>query len=95
MDFNSNNKIVVSCSPGLNIALTHELEKLGFEIVKSDPKAVIISGTFNDAMKLNYKLRCANRVLWHIASFRAIHPNHLYKNARKIPWEEILIWPIS
>lgn len=90
MDYNSNNKLVVSCSPGLNIALTHELEGLGFEIMKSDPKAVIISGNFNDAMKLNYKLRCANRVLWHIASFRAIHPNHLYKNARKIPWEEIL-----
>ncbi len=90
MDLKQKNKIVVSCSPGLNIALAHELEELGFEIVKSDPKAVTISGVFRDVMMLNYKLRCANRVLWHIASFRAIHPNHLYKNARKIAWEEIL-----
>ena len=90
MELNQENKIVVACSPGLDIALTHELEGLGFEVKRAEPKAVITSGDFNDAMRLNYMLRSANRVLWHIASFRAIHPNHLYKNAKKIPWEEIL-----
>lgn len=90
MELDQENKIVVACSPGLDIALTHELEGLGFEVKIADPKAVITSGDFNDAMKLNYMLRSANRVLWHIASFRAIHPNHLYKNAKKIEWEEIL-----
>lgn len=90
MDTSSENNLVVSCSPGLNIALANELKGLGYEVVKSDPKAVIIHGDLNDAMKLNYKLRCANRVLWQIAGFRAIHPNHLYKNARKIHWEDYL-----
>lgn len=90
MELNKNNRIVVSCSPGLDIALTHELEGLGFVVEKADPKAVITSGDFNDVMKLNYMLRSANRVFWHITSFRAIHPNHLYKNAKKIPWEELL-----
>jgi len=90
MDTNTNNKLVISCSPGLNIALAHELQELGYEIKKSDPKAVIIEGDINDAMRLNYTLRCANRVLLQIAGFRAIHPNHLYKNARKIKWEEYL-----
>lgn len=90
MELNQENKIVVSCAPGLDIALTHELEGLGFVVTTTDPKAVITSGTFNDAMKLNYMLRSANRVLWHLVSFRAIHPNHLYKNAKKVAWEEIL-----
>jgi 23S rRNA G2445 N2-methylase RlmL len=90
MELNQKNRIVVSCSPGLDIALTHELEELGFEIIKTDPKAVITSGDFNDVINLNYRLRSANRVFWHIISFRAIHPNHLYKNAKKVPWEEIL-----
>lgn len=90
MELNQKNRIVVSCSPGLDIALSHELEGLGFEVDKADPKAVITSGDFNDVMKLNYMLRSANRVFWHITSFRAIHPNHLYKNAKKVPWEEIL-----
>lgn len=90
MDTTSDNILVVSCSPGLNTALSHELEDLGYAVIKSDPKAVIINGDLNDAMKLNYKLRCANRVLWQIAGFRSIHPNHLYKNARKIPWEDYI-----
>jgi 23S rRNA G2445 N2-methylase RlmL len=90
MDTTSNNILVISCSPGLNIALSHELEGMGYTIIKSDPKAVIINGDLTDAMKLNYQLRCANRVLWQIAGFRAIHPNHLHKNARKIPWENYL-----
>jgi putative N6-adenine-specific DNA methylase len=90
MDYNTRNRLVISCSPGLNIALTHELESLGYKVNKSDPKAVLIDGDMNDAMRLNYALRCANRVLLQIAQFRAIHPNHLYKNARKIPWEDYL-----
>lgn len=90
MDTTSDNILVISCSPGLNTALSHELEGLGYKVIKSDPKAVIINGDLADAMKLNYMLRCANRVLWKIAGFRAIHPNHLYKNARKIPWENYL-----
>lgn len=90
MDTSADNKLVVACSPGLNIALSHELEGLGYKVLKSDPKAVMINGSLNDAMKLNYKLRCANRILWQIAGFRSIHPNHLYKNARKIDWEKYL-----
>ena len=90
MDVSSENRLVVACAPGLNIALAHELDGLGYAVTKSDPKAVTIKGDLNDAMILNYKLRCANRVLWQIAGFRAIHPNHLYKNARKIHWEKFL-----
>lgn len=90
MDPDSKNTLVVACAPGLNLALSHELEELGMPIVRSEQKAVTITGTFEDAMRLNYQLRCANRVLWPIASFRAIHPNHLYKNAIKVPWEEMI-----
>jgi len=90
MDTGTENKLVIACAPGLNIALSHELENMGYAILTSDTKAVTISGKFDDAMKLNYTLRCANRVLWPITSFKAIHPNHLYKNASKIQWEELL-----
>ena len=90
MEIKKENRLVIACAPGLQTALSHELEGLGFEVLRSDPKAVLISGTLDDAMLLNYKLRCANRVLYPIGSFRAIHPNHLYKNARKIQWEDYL-----
>lgn len=90
MDTTSKNELVITCAPWLNSALSHELESMDYSVIKSDPKAVVISGNFEDAMKLNYTLRCANRVLLHISSFKAIHPNHLYKNARKVQWEMIL-----
>lgn len=90
MDLLSKNKIVVSCSPGLVEPVSSELSQLGYAVKSKDHKAVIIEGDFNDVMMLNYKLRTANKILWHLASFKAIHPNQLHKNAVKIPWEDIL-----
>jgi 23S rRNA G2445 N2-methylase RlmL len=90
MDLTTKNKIVVSCSPGLVEPVANELIQLGYAIKSKDHKAVIIEGNFNDVMTLNFKLRTANKILWHIASFKAIHPNQLYKNAIKIQWEDIL-----
>ena len=90
MDSDRKNKIILPCSPGLAEPVAKEITGLGFPVLKTDPKAVETEGTFNDAMLLNYKLRTANRVLWFISGFRGIHPNHLYKNAIKIPWEQIL-----
>lgn len=93
MDFTDNteaNKIVVSCSPGLVEAVSAELKQLGFPINGADQKAVITEGNFQDVMVLNYKMRTANKILWHITSFKATHPNQLYKNALKVQWERLL-----
>ena len=90
MDINQKNKIVITCAPGLNKSVARELEIHGFKVINSDPKAVTTEGTMRDVMILNYKLRTANRVLWHVASFKAAHPNQLYKNVRKVEWEKLL-----
>jgi putative N6-adenine-specific DNA methylase len=90
MDLKSKNKIVISCSPGLVESVIAELNVLGFGITGKDHKAVITEGSFHDVMELNYKMRTANKILWHITSFKALHPNQLYKNAVKVQWEDIL-----
>lgn len=90
MDSNQKNKIILPCAPGLSGPVGRELTGLGFPVLRTDPKAVETEGTFSDAMMLNYKMRTANRVLWFLTGFRAIHPNHLYKNAIKLPWEQLL-----
>ncbi len=90
MEFHQKNKLVITCAPGLNNSVARELKSHGFKVINSDPKAVTTEGTMRDVMILNYKLRTANRVLWHIASFRAAHPDQLYKNIRKIEWEKLL-----
>ncbi len=40
-----------------------------------------------DCMQLNLRLRCANRVLFLIESFTAVHPDRLYKQVKKLTWE--------
>ena len=80
--------IVITCSPGIATFLAEEVENLGFPIIKTDGKSITTSGSFTDTIILNYKLRTANRVLYRLFTFDARHPNHLYKNVTKFPWEE-------
>ena len=90
MDYKQKNKLVISCAPGLVESVEQELKSLGFYVTGKDQKAVITEGNIDDVMFLNYKMRTANKILWHIRSFKAVHPNQLYKNAIKIQWEDIL-----
>ncbi|UII32415.1 class I SAM-dependent RNA methyltransferase [Fulvivirga ulvae] len=80
-------KIVITCSPRVAPHLEKEVRQLGYQTVKTDHQSVELSGTFDDTLKLNLHLRTANRVLFHIKSFRADHPDQLYKRLRNIPWE--------
>lgn len=81
-------KIVITCSPRISPFLKTELEQLGFTNVKTDHQSAELSGTFEDTLKLNLHLRTANRILFHISSFRADHPDQLYSRLKKIPWED-------
>ncbi len=85
-----NRSIVITCLPFLADALEGEIVALGYDVLKKDSKAVTIEGNMHDAMKLNYYLRCANKVLYHFSSFRASGPDELYKYATQLEWEEFM-----
>jgi len=80
-------KIIVTCLPALAPILANEIKALGFKVINVDQKSVETSGSLEDTYQLNYCLRTASKVLYQIATFTAIHPNHLYKNIKKIEWE--------
>ncbi|MDH5474630.1 MAG: class I SAM-dependent RNA methyltransferase [Cyclobacteriaceae bacterium] len=86
----STSKIVITCPPRINVHLAKEVEHLGFKVHKTDRMGVQIIGTFNDAMKLNLHLRTGSKVLYQIHSFKAVHPDDLYKAVKKFPWEEYI-----
>ena len=44
----------------------------------------------NDAVRLNFKLRTAFRVLYFIKEFKALSANDLYTELKRIDWENIL-----
>lgn len=81
-------KIVVTCAPRVAPFLQKEIQQLGYGDTQVDHQSVMLSGTFTDTLKLNLHLRTANRVLFHISSFRADHPDQLYKKLRSIKWED-------
>lgn len=84
------NKIVVTCSPRIAPVLTKEIKSLGYTVLESDRLSVTLYGSFNDTMFLNLHLRTANKVLYHLKSFKASTPDELYKELSQINWERYI-----
>ncbi len=72
--------------PGLENALEREATALGFADAAIVPGGVEVAGDLAEAAHANLHLRCAARVLWRVAEFRAMHLAQLDKRARKVPW---------
>ena len=76
--------------PGLEAPLAAEAKAAGFAGVTILPGGVEVAGGLPEAIRANRTLRCAVRVLWRVAAFRALHLAQLDKRARKLPWTEWL-----
>lgn len=78
--------IFLAAKPGLEPVLAQEAKSLGFVQTRCVPGGVECAGGWAEVMKANFMLRGAERVLWRIAQFRAMHPAQLDKRARKVDW---------
>ncbi len=76
--------------PGLEDALEAEARRMGFAGVNRLPGGVEIAGGLPEAARANVVLRCAVRVLWRVAAFRAPHLAQLDKRGRKVSWRDWL-----
>ena len=83
-------KLVINCQPTLSPFLKKEVQDLGYRILKAEKNGVTVEGGWKEVMHLNLNLRTASRVLWLIKSFEANHPNKMYEEAKKIPWQKLL-----
>jgi putative N6-adenine-specific DNA methylase len=83
-------RIVVTCLPYLADVLEKEILALGYQILDKEKKAVTVKGDMTDVMKLNYYLRCANRVLYHFSSLKASGPGRLKKLTEELEWEQFM-----
>ncbi len=70
--------------------VAEEVEGLGMTVKFAGMMGVELEGTMEDCIKLNLNLRTGHRVLWHIHSFQAGHPDILYRKLSQIPWEHYL-----
>lgn len=84
------NKILITCPKKMSGLLAEEVEALGMKVVATGMMDVELEGTLADCMKLNLHLRTGHRVLWHVHTFTAGHPDILYRKISQIPWEDYL-----
>ena len=85
--------VVIPCSPGIAPVLASELRELGLPVITELATSVTTRGSFAEALKLNLYLRCGQRVLWRLSSFKAENADQLYEKLMPLPWEELI--PVS
>lgn len=75
---------------GLEEVLATELTNLGANNIKIQRRVVEFTGDKALLYKANLYLRTALRILKPIASFRAITPDDVYEEAKKINWDQFM-----
>lgn len=88
-DFTQPQEVVVTTLQGLEPLLADEMKALGIADVSPGHRAVSGTADLRGIYRLNYELRTALKVLVPMFRFRAVHPDHLYKAARKLPWSDL------
>ncbi len=84
------NRIVITCAKGVAPFLEEEVSSLGYPVSADTPSSVETEGTLADAMKLNLFIRTGQRVLLLLREFKAAHPEELYREISRIPWEDYI-----
>lgn len=88
--FTEESRIIITCNKRLAPYLEQEVEELGYSTERTFQTGVELKGTAADCIRLNLNLRCASQIHYSIKTFRARHPEELYRVLITIPWEKIL-----
>ncbi len=83
-------KIVITCGKGGVEMLCRELQSLEYKVLQVNHVDAVIEGNLLDCMFLNMHLRTAHRVFLLIDSFNVVTPDQLYKEVKRIPWENYI-----
>jgi len=82
--------ILITCSAGLVDYVRQEVEALGYQGGDYHKTGLELQGDLYDAMRLNLHLRTAYNVLFLLKKFKCYSPDELYRNAKDLPWEDII-----
>ncbi len=88
--FNTNSRIIITCSNRLSPFLQQEVSELGFKPVRIFKTGIELQGTLADCIRLNLNLRCASQVLFSVNEFTARNADDLYNALLHFEWEDIL-----
>ena len=88
--FNTDSRIIITCSNRLSTYLEQEIKNLGYTPVRIFKTGVELYGNLQDCIRLNLNLRCASQVLFSIKEFRAVNADDVYNVLLDVAWENIL-----
>ena len=78
---------VIPCLFGLEGLVADEARRLGLADVRGENGRVLCQGEAKDIPRLNLNLRCGERVLIRLGSFRAETFDDLFEGVRGLAWE--------
>ena len=80
---------IATAAFGLEGVVARELERMQIP-AKAENGGARFTGTFEDAMRANLWLRCADRVLLVVGRFEARSFEELFEGVRALPWEDFI-----
>ncbi|MDO5046918.1 MAG: class I SAM-dependent RNA methyltransferase [Anaerococcus sp.] len=83
-------KILITCSFGLEAIIKRELFDLGFDKLRVNDGMITLDAKLSDIAKLNMNLRAADRVYLLVDSFKAFTFDQLFENIKAISWPDLL-----
>ena len=80
---------IATAAFGLEGVVARELDRLGIP-AKAENGGARFTATFEDAMRANLWLRCADRVLLVMGRFEARSFEELFEGVKALPWEDFI-----
>ncbi|MBS9775792.1 MAG: class I SAM-dependent RNA methyltransferase [Fusobacterium sp.] len=92
-------RLIASATMGLESVVKNECLDLDFKNIEAFNGRVEFDGDFEDVVKANIHLRCADRVFIKMREFKALTYEELFQNIKKINWQDFIeedgVFPIS
>ena len=83
-------ELIATAAFGLEAVVRREIEKLGYDVVKTEDGKVTFRGHEEAICRSNLWLRSADRVLLKMDEFPAVTFEELFQRMAGIPWEELI-----
>lgn len=83
-------RLIASATMGIESVVKDECINLGFKNVQTFNGRVEFDGEFEEIIKANIHLRCADRVFIKMAEFKALTYEELFQNIKKINWQDFI-----
>lgn len=83
-------RLIASSTMGIESVVKEECQELGFKNIQTFNGRVEFDGNFEDLVKANIHLRCADRVFIKMAEFKALTYEELFQNIKAINWQDFI-----